>query len=115
MINDNGYISRRDAIKLAEEEEAYGHISVYDLSKLPAVDFAANWTPCIKKTPDEDGVYLVYAPDYSGGSSSSKECYKGIMFSKFKNGKWSIEVGYYKRSNCVKAWMPLPGPCVRNC
>ncbi len=66
------------------------------------------WTSCKDELPELDGVYLVYAPNYTGGSSSGKENHKGIMFSKFKNGKWSIEHGYHKRPNCVKAWMPLP-------
>ena len=58
----------------------------------------------------EDGIYLVYAPNYTGGSSSAKERHNGVMFSAFKNGKWSIEHGYYKRPGCVKAYMPLPEP-----
>ena len=67
------------------------------------------WIPCSERLP-EDGVYLIYAPNYKGGSSSAKEWHHGIMFSKFKNGKWSIEHGYYERPNCVLAWMPLPEP-----
>ena len=67
------------------------------------------WRPC-SKPPEEDGVYIVYAPTYSGGSSSAKECHNGVMFSKYKNGKWSIEHGYYSRPNCVKAWKPLDKP-----
>ena len=51
---------------------------------------AQQWIPC-SEPPEEDGVYIVYAPDYSGGSSSAKECHNGVMFSKYKNGKWSIE------------------------
>lgn len=68
------------------------------------------WRPC-SEPPEEDGVYIVYAPTYSGGSSSAKECHDGVMFSKYKNGKWSIEHGYYSRPNCVKAWKPLDEPC----
>lgn len=68
-----------------------------------------DWTPC-SEPPKNEGPYLVYAPDYRGGSSSAKENYNGVMFSKYKNGKWSIEHGYYERSNCVKAWRPLPEP-----
>ena len=67
------------------------------------------WIPCSERLP-EDGIYLVYAPDYQGGSSSAKEWHDGVMFSKYKNGKWSIEHGYYSRPNCVIAWMPLPEP-----
>lgn len=67
-----------------------------------------DFTPCSKKLPEEDDCYLVYAPSYSGESSSSKEIHDGVMFSNYKNGKWSIEVGYHKRPGCVEAWMPMP-------
>ena len=70
--------------------------------------FNTIWIPCSEKMPEKDGHYIVYAPTYSGGSSSSKEHHDGIMFSAFKKGKWSIEHGYHKRPNCVVAWMPLP-------
>ena len=66
------------------------------------------WTLTENGLPKVDGWYLVYAPGYSGGSSSGLKNIDGKMFSRFKNGKWSIEVGYYKRPNFVKAWMPLP-------
>lgn len=68
------------------------------------------WMPCSERLPESDGVYLVYAPDYRGGSSSAKEWHNGIMFAKFKHGKWSVEVGYYNRPGCVRAWMPMPDP-----
>ena len=60
--------------------------------------------------PKKDGWYQVYAPSYSGGSSSGLKNINGNMYSAFKHGKWSIEVGYHKRPGCVKAWMPLPEP-----
>lgn len=66
------------------------------------------WIPVSERLPDKNGHYLVYAPTYRGGSSSAKENHDGIMFSRFSNGKWSIEHGYYERINCVIAWMPLP-------
>ena len=68
------------------------------------------WIPVSERLPGKDGHYLVYAPKYRGGSSSAKEYYDGVMFSRFNNGKWSIEHGYYERKNCVIAWMPLPEP-----
>ena len=71
------------------------------------------WISCKDRLP-EDGTYIVYAPDYTGGSSSAKEYHNGIMFSKIKNGKWSIEHGYHKRPNCVWAWMLLPEPYKEN-
>lgn len=67
-----------------------------------------DFIPCNERLPEEDGCYLVYAPNYSGGSSSAKEIHDGVMFSNYKNGKWSIEVGYHKRPGCVEAWMPIP-------
>ena len=67
------------------------------------------WIP-VTEPPKEDGWYQVYAPGYSGGSSSGLKNIRGNMYSAFKNGKWSIEVGYHKRPGCVKAWMPLPKP-----
>lgn len=75
----------------------------------PQLNIKQDLTPCSKGLPD-DGVYIVYAPNYTGGSSSAKECHNGIMFSHIKNGKWSIEHGYHKRPGCVKSWMPLPEP-----
>ena len=79
------------------------------VDSIPTIDPELKWIPCSERLP-EDGTYIVYAPDYTGGSSSAKECHNGIMFSKIKNGKWSIEHGYHKRPNCVWAWMPLPEP-----
>ena len=67
------------------------------------------WIPATEP-PKEDGWYQVYAPGYLGGSSSGLKNIRGNMYSAFKNGKWSIEVGYHKRPGCVKAWMPLPEP-----
>lgn len=98
-------ISRQDAIDLFLAE---GMITaaVY----VERMSSAQQWILCSKQLPGADGTYLVYAPDYKGGSSSSKECHDGVMFSKFKNKKWSVEHGYYTRPNCVKAWMPLPEP-----
>ena len=79
------------------------------LEIIEAMPTVPQWIPVTEHTP-EDGIYLVYAPNYTGGSSSAKEWHNGVMFSAFKNGKWSIEHGYYKRPGCVKAYMPLPEP-----
>lgn len=68
------------------------------------------WISVTEGLPKEDGWYQVYAPGYSGGSSSGLKNINGNMYSAFKHGKWSIEVGYHKRPGCVKAWMPLPEP-----
>lgn len=98
-------ISRQDAIDLFLAE---GMITaaVY----VERMSSAQQWILCSEQLPGADGTYLVYAPDYKGGSSSSKECHDGVMFSKFKNMKWSVEHGYYARPNCVMAWMLLPEP-----
>ena len=60
------------------------------------------WIP-VTEPPKKDGWYQVYAPGYSGGSSSGLKNINGNMYSAFKHGKWSIEVGYHKRPGCVKA------------
>ena len=70
----------------------------------------SKWISIDERLPEEPGTYLVFAPTYSGGSSSSLDCIRGIMFCRFKHGKWSIEVGYHKRPGCVRSWMPLPEP-----
>ena len=82
---------------------------VYSIDEQPTVDAEPHWIPCSERIP-EDGTYIVYAPEYRGGSSRSKEHHNGVMFAAFKSGKWSIEHGYYSRPNCVIAWMPLPKP-----
>lgn len=84
-------------------------IAIELINRQPTIDAEPHWIPCSERLP-EDGVYLVYAPEYRGGSSRSKECHEGLLFSVCKNGKWSIEHGYYSRPNCVIAWMPLPKP-----
>lgn len=68
------------------------------------------WIPVTEQLPENDGWYLVYAPDYRGGSSSGLKCIDGKMFCKFAKGKWSIEHGYYNRPGCVTHWMLLPEP-----
>ena len=74
-----------------------------------------NWISVKDRLPDEPGWYLVFAPTYSGGSSSGLNHHKGVMFSQLKVTKagkksWSIEVGYHERPGCVLYWMPLPIP-----
>lgn len=76
----------------------------------PTLTPPTEWVSVEDRLPDTDGAYLVYAPTYTGGSSSSLDCIGGIMFSRFKHEKWSIESGYYKRPNCVTHWMPIPTP-----
>lgn len=66
------------------------------------------WISVKERLPAQNGWYIVFAPSYSGGSSSGLKNIAGIMFSNFKGGKWSIEHGYYERPGCVLAWMPLP-------
>lgn len=70
----------------------------------------SKWISVEERLPERDGVYLVYAPTYSGGSSSGLDCIGGVMFCRRRYGHWSIEVGYHKRPNCVTHWMPLPEP-----
>ena len=83
--------------------------AIIHINAMPTIDAEPHWIPCCERLP-EDGTYIVYAPEYRGGSSRSKEHHNGVMFASFKSGKWSIEHGYYSRPNCVIAWMPLPKP-----
>lgn len=69
-----------------------------------------DWISVKDRLPEAEGAYLVFAPSYTGGSSSGKEYHSGRMFSMWRHGKWSIEVGYHKRPGCVTHWMPLPEP-----
>ena len=69
-----------------------------------------DWISVKDRLPTDNNPYLVFAPMYQGGSSSSQKNYGGVMFATYTNGNWSIEVGYYKRPNCVTHWMPLPEP-----
>lgn len=79
--------------ELYEEREKYRW---HDLKKHP------------EDLPNAEGHYLVYAPTYKGGSSKTKEVANGgYMFSRYKKGAWSIEVGYYPRPNCVRAWKEI--------
>lgn len=82
---------------------------IYDACELTAVHALQNqWISVDEELPDENGRYLVYAPTYKKGSSSGLDFKDGIGFSRFCNGKWSIEIGYIKRPNCVTHWMSIP-------
>ncbi len=73
----------------------------------PTID---EWISVKDRPPENAGWYWVYAPTYSGGSSSPRENHDGIMFAKWSGKFWSIERGYYNRPGCVEAWMFLPKP-----
>ena len=105
LINISADIGKVEHCDLWHYEQALSEIR----EMLEYEEPEPKWIPVTEYTP-EDGIYLVYAPNYTGGSSSTKEWHNGVMFSAFKNGKWSIEHGYYKRPGCVKAYMPLPEP-----
>lgn len=68
------------------------------------------WISVKDRLPDEPGWYMVYAPTYRGGSSTSRENHDGIMFAKWSGKNWSVERCYYNRPGCVEKWMPLPEP-----
>ncbi len=106
-------IDADEAKRIAREylTDPYHVISaVAVIDKTPTLTPPNEWVSVEDRLPDTDGAYLVYAPTYTGGSSSSLDCIGGIMFSRFKHEKWSIESGYYKRPNCVTHWMPIPTP-----
>ena len=69
------------------------------------------WRDVNKELPTREGWYLVWAPRYTrGSSSSSREVIEGrYMFVKFRPNykfQWAIECQYDK--NLVEFWMPLP-------
>lgn len=66
------------------------------------------WIPVSERPPVKKGWYLVYAPYYSGGSSSGLCNINGKMFAKWNGKNWSIEVGYHKRPGCVTHWQFIP-------
>ena len=68
------------------------------------------WISVEDKLPEKAGWYLVYAPAYWGGSSSSKECINGVLFSKWNGKSWSIEKGYHNRPNIVLKWTHILEP-----
>lgn len=79
-----------------------------DLAAIKAAPTVHQWRSVATfGPPTENGWYLVYAPDYIGGSSGHKECINGYMFAKWNGKSWSIERCYYNRPGCVKAWMPI--------
>jgi len=71
---------------------------------------AAVWVSVKDRPPKEKGWYEVYAPSYTGGSSSGLDNHSGVMFAKWSGKTWSIEVGYHKRPGCVTHWKPITEP-----
>lgn len=114
-IDANAMLSELRPVSFEAEHSA---VQLSDVSKMmrewverqPTLTPPTEWVSVDDRLPDTDGAYLVYAPTYTGGSSSSLDCIGGIMFSRFKHEKWSIESGYYKRPNCVTHWLPIPTP-----
>ena len=68
------------------------------------------WIGVEDRLPERPDWYLVYAPEYNGGSSRRKEQHKGVMFAKWNGKSWGIEKGYYDRPNIVIAWREIPEP-----
>lgn len=107
---DEAVLEAADAIEeLIRVAEVNAKRALKWASDAEKAEKAQRWIP-VTEPPKKDGWYQVYAPSYSGGSSSGLKNINGNMYSAFKHGKWSIEVGYHKRPGCVKAWMPLPEP-----
>ena len=71
---------------------------------------ASGWVSVKDRLPEEKGWYEVYAPSYTGGSSSGLDNHSGVMFAKWSGKTWSIEVGYHKRPGCVTHWKPITEP-----
>lgn len=66
----------------------------------------SDWINVKDELPHKKGRYIVYAPTYKGGTAHELGK-KGILFAKW-NKHWSLEVGRYKKLNCVEFWMPIP-------
>ena len=88
--------------------------SINNISKdMGKLELNATWISVNDELPSKTGWYLVFAPNYMGGSSSALGSCDGIMFSKFtcaKNGNksWSVESKPWRNGGCVKYWMELP-------
>ena len=85
------------------------HCPLIETKDVPDI-CVGKWISVKDSLPEAEGWYLVYAPGYSGGSSSGLKVINGVMFAKWSGKSWSIEVGYHKRPGCVWYWMPLPEP-----
>lgn len=70
----------------------------------------SEWISVLDRLSDRADWYEVFAPEYSGGSSSSKEKVKNCLFSKWNGSAWSIEKGYYTRKNIVRFWREFDAP-----
>lgn len=116
MDNDGDLITRAEAVKAALDWNVRPHEDVFDAIKsaiavrMHAVPKAEGWVSVKDRLPEEKGWHMVYAPGYSGGSSSGLDSHSGVMFAKWSGKTWSIEVGYHKRPGCVRQWMPIPIP-----
>ena len=95
--------------QMKENPPSYGDMDrvIHAVEDAPTV---SGWISVEDRLPIMKGWYMVYAPSYSGGSSSGLAYHNGVMFSKWSGKSWSVEVGYHERPGCVKAWMPLPEP-----
>lgn len=94
-----------------QDDYMFGQHDQYlvDLTTVEAMPTVHLWRSMVTYgPPNAVGWYWVYAPSYTGGSSTSREHHNGIMFSKWTGKGWSIERYYYNRPGCVVAWMPLP-------
>lgn len=116
MDNGGDLITRDEAVKAVLDWNVRPHEDVFDAIKsaiavrMHAVPKAEGWVSVKDRQPEEKGWYMVYAPGYSGGSSSGLDSHSGVMFAKWSGKTWSIEVGYHKRPGCVRQWMPIPIP-----
>lgn len=87
-------------------------IEMYDfvISMIETLSGRSQWISVKDRLPRRPDWYLVYVPDYHGGSSRQKEQHKGVMFAKWNGKSWGIEKCYYDRPNIVIAWREIPEP-----
>lgn len=116
LENGDDLITRWEAMKAALDWKVKPGGAIFNgikdviTARLRSVPRTEGWISVNNQLPEEKGWYMVYAPGYSGGSSSGLDSHNGVMFAKWSGKTWSIEVGYYKRPGCVRQWMPIPIP-----
>lgn len=111
MDNKEAILRIRDHIAVHHIGEGC-HIKIFEALGMAVEALEERkWIPCSERLPQEDGWYLVYAPEYCGKNRVTGR--SGIAYSKFENKyrvRWGIERGAYAFEGLVTHWMALPKP-----